>query len=345
VANRAVRLHAYGPPENLVVEEVGDLAPERPDDVLVEVRAASVNPIDWKIRAGSQRAAVRIAFPATLGLDVSGVVRQVGAAVTGLSPGDEVFGCPDHRRPGSYADRVVVSASGLALKPRSIGHLEAATLPLVGLTAWQCLLPRLAERPGQRVLVLAGSGGVGTFAIQLAKAHGAHVITTCSARNEDLVRDLGADEVIDYTRDRWWEVVRDADVVVDSLGGEDRERALAVVRRGGRVANITSGLPANTKRYGPALGLIVTGLAAAWFQLRGRWRGVDAATVIKRNDAAQLAAIADLVDAGRIRPVVDRVFALEDLPEAHAYGETGRIRGKVAIAVGASERAEAASRR
>src|SRR4051794_15446387 len=154
---RAARLHAYGPPENLVVEEVPEPRIERPSDVRVAVRAASINPIDWKIRAGSQRGAIRLSLPWTLGLDVSGEVLEVGRAVKRFAPGDTVYGCPDHRRPGSYAEQCVLDQRLLARKPASITHAEAASLPLVALTAWQCLLPRLTERAGQRVLIQAGS--------------------------------------------------------------------------------------------------------------------------------------------------------------------------------------------
>ncbi len=326
---RAVRLRAYGPPEQLSVEEVPEPRLERPTDVRVAVRAAGVNPIDWKIRAGGQRGAIRLKLPWTLGLDVSGVVTEVGPGVRRFSVGDEVYGCPDHRRPGSYAEQCVVAEANLAKKPRTVSHVEAASLPLVGLTAWQCLLPRLARRPGQRVLVQAGSGGVGTFAIQLAKHHGAWVATTCSKRNHALVRSVGADLAIDYHEQRWEEAAGDVDVVLEAVG--ERERALRHVGRGARVASIVSGLPERTERYGPNLGLVVTALGVAGFWLRGRLRGVDAVTVVKRNDPGQLEAIAGLVEAGAIRPVVDRVYPLAEAAEAHRYGQTGRSRGKIVL--------------
>ena len=328
---RAARLHAYGPPENFVVEDVPEPRIEHPNDVRMAVRAASINPIDWKIRAGSQRGAIRLTLPWTLGLDVSGEVLEVGSAVTRFKPGDMVYGCPDHRRPGSYAQQCVLTDRLLARKPASISHVEAASLPLVGLTAWQCLLPRLAESPGQRVLVQAGSGGVGTFAIQLARHHGAWVAATCSERNHAKVLGLGAQQVVDYKNARWWEVVPDLDVVLDALGGEERDRALAAVKRGGRVASISSGLPENSKRFGPNLGVLVTGIGIAGFWLRGRFRGVDASTVIKRTNATQLEAITDFVERGVIKPVVDRTYPLAEIAESHRYGESGRIVGKVVI--------------
>lgn len=330
---RAAVLSAYGPPEALRVESVPAPTLVRPTDVRIAIRAAAINPIDWKIRAGSQRGAIRLKLPWVLGLDVSGEVIEVGPAVTRFRPGDAVFGCLDHRRPGSYAEQCVADAALLAPKPQGLTHAEAASLPLVGLTAWQCLMPRLAQREGQRVLIHAGSGGVGTAAIQIAHHHGAWVATTCSDRNHALVTDLGADRAVDYRTERWWEVLDALDVVLDALGGAERDRALAAVRRGGRVASIVSGLPGNTARFGPTLGVAVTGLGIAWFWLRGRLRGVDAATVIRRNDPTDLAALAAMTEQGTLKAVVDRVFPLAEIAQAHRYGETGRIRGKVVIEV------------
>ncbi len=339
---RAALLSAYGPPENLQISQVPEPALERPDDVRVAVHAAAVNPIDWKLRSGGQRGAIRYRLPWILGLDVSGVVLEVGPGVTRFSPGDAVFGCPDYRRPGSYAEQCVLTEGCLAPKPAALSHVEAASLPLVGLTAWQCLLPRIARDEQQsesqrserlRVFIQAGSGGVGTFAIQLAKHHGAWVATTCSPRNHDLVRRLGADRVIDYRTQRWWEELDDLDVILDALGGEERERALQAVKRGGRVASIVTGLPVNTKRYGPNLGVLATGLGVVGFGLRGLLRGVQASTVVKRNHADQLCAIGALVEARAIVPVIERTFALDEVAAAHALGETGRIRGKVVITV------------
>lgn len=329
---RAARLHAYGPPDNLVLEEVPPPPLKTSNDVRVEVHAAAINPIDWKIRAGFQRGAIRLSLPATLGLDVSGVVTEVGVGVTRFKVGDEVYGCPDHRRDGAYAEEVIVDEQLLAPKPPSLSHVEAASIPLVGLTAWQCLLPRIRQ-PNQRVFIQVGSGGVGTFAIQLARHHGCHVTTTCSPRNEALVRDLGADEVIDYRRANWWEVLGEVDVILDALGGEERARALQTVQRGGRVASIVSGLPGNTKTYGPNLGVVMTAVGIAGFALRGAMRGVDAATVIRKTDADQLAEITELLEGGTLRPVIDEVFPLERVADAHTYGETGRIRGKVVLQV------------
>jgi NADPH:quinone reductase-like Zn-dependent oxidoreductase len=328
---RAARFHAYGPPSNLVVEEVADPTLSGPKDVRIAVKAAAINPIDWKIRGGKQRGALRYTLPWIGGLDVSGEVVEVGSGVTRFAVGDAVYGCPDHNRPGAYAEQVVVDEGFLAKKPPSLTHAEAASIPLVGLTAWQCLLPRIGERPGQHVFIQAGSGGVGTFAIQLAKHHGCRISTTCSPRNADFVRELGADEVVDYRTQNWWEALSDIDVILDALGGEERARALEVVNRGGRVASIVSGLPAATEAYGPTLGVVAVGLGIVRFAVQGRLRGVDTATVIRKTRADQLEQITALLESGAIRPILDKVYPLDDIAEAHAYGETGRIRGKVVL--------------
>ncbi len=327
----AARFAAYGPPEVLQIHDVPTPRLERPRDVRVRVAATTINPIDWKVRAGLQRGVIRLTLPWTWGLDVAGEVLEVGPEVARFAPGDLVYGCPDWRRPGAYAEQVVMEESLLAKAPASIPLEEAAALPLVGLTAWQCLLPRLAESTGQRVFVQAGSGGVGSMAIQIAKHHGAWVATTCSERNHELVRELGADEVIDYRTTNWWEELSDLDLVLDALGYEERDRALAAVKKGGRVASIVSGLPHNTEAYGPNLGAVATGLGIAAFWVKGKLRCRDAATVVKQTRADQLQAMAALVDQGALKPVIDRTFPLAELAEAHAYGETGRIRGKVLI--------------
>ncbi|MCB9674236.1 MAG: NADP-dependent oxidoreductase [Alphaproteobacteria bacterium] len=330
---RAAVIDEYGPPSNLVVREVDAPPLTRPTEVRVDIHASSINPIDWKIRAGKQRGAVRYRLPRALGMDFSGVVSEIGSAVTAFAVGDEVFGSPAHTAPGCYAEQTVVEAAEIAKKPSNLTHEEAATLPLVGLTAWQCLMPKLRERTGQRVFVMAGSGGVGSFAIQLAKHHGAWVATTCSEKNAELVRGLGADEVIDYRTTRFEDVLSDLDLVLDTMGHEETQRALPLVKKGGRLASIVSGLPENTERFGANLGVAATGLHILQLKVQGWRMGIDASTVVKRPRGDELAEIAALVEQGAIRAVVDRVFPLDAIAEAHAYGETGRIRGKVAIRV------------
>ena len=327
---RAAQFDRYGPPEVLTVRDVSPPT-VGPDDVLIDVHAASINPVDCKIRAGGLRGPVRLALPWTTGLDVSGVVAAVGDRVSGFAIGDEVYASPNVSRPGTCAEQVVVTASEVARKPANTSHVEAATLPLVGLTAWACLQPHV--QPGHRVLILAGSGGVGSFAIQLAKHLGAEVHTTCSPRNHQLVRDLGADAVIDYRTQRFEDVHDDLDLVLDALGGDERDAAIRACRRGGVVPCIVSGMPGFTQAYGPYLAMLAVVASTTRFFVKSWAAGVKPSMVLRAADGGQLAQITALVEAGTIRPVVDRVFDLADVADAHRYLETGRARGKVAIRV------------
>ncbi len=329
---RAARIHRYGPPDVLQVDEVPEPRPG-PRDVRVEVHAASVNPVDWKIRAGHQRALIHYQLPWILGLDVSGRVIEVGSEVTRFRVGDEVYGSPTHRRPGTYAEQIVVDERAVALKPRGISHVEAASIPLVGLTAWDALVVGGRLRTGQRALIHAGSGGVGTFAIQLAKDLGATVATTCSERNAELVRSLGADRVIDYRAERFERAVNDLDFVLDALGGEERDRSLTIVKRGGCVATMVGGFPEHVERFGVALGTMTAVGSIAAVTLRGAMRGVRVYFVLRESDGAMLEQITRRIERGAIRPVIDRVFPLEEIAEAHHYSETARARGKIAIAI------------
>ena len=329
---RAGVIRGFGPPEVLRVESV-----EQPraghGDVLVRVHAASVNPIDCKVRSGTNRAILPPQLPWILGLDLSGVVEEVGPGVTGFRVGDTVFGSPSHRRPGTYAELVAVDARELAPKPASLSHVEAASLPLVFQTAWDCLVRAAALGPGQTVLVHAGSGGVGTMAIQLARHLQAHIVTTCSPRNAELVRSLGADHVIDYREQDFTQELSGLDVILDGLGRQTQLAGLPVLAPGGRLVSIASGLPAQARTWGPWLGLLVTALDMAWRSARARLSGRRLHHVIRRADAGVLLALERLIAVGSIRPVVDRVFPLEALAEAHAYSETGRARGKIVIAI------------
>lgn len=330
---RAVRIHDYGGPEVLRLDEVAD--PEvGPRDVLIRVRATSVNPVDWKVRSGGQRSIMRYRLPWVLGLDVSGVVEAAGASVTRFRVGDEVWSSPTHTRAGTYAERVAIDEREVAKKPRNLSHDEAASLPLVGLTAYQCLVEKGRLERGQRALIHAGAGGVGTFALQLAKHLGAHVITTCSARNADFVRNLGADEVVDYRTTRITSLSTPVDLVLDSLGESAFADNVAVLRRGGCMVNITVDVPKHVARYGPTLSLVT--LAGAMIRLH-LWplitKGIRVRHVIKRCDGDQLAEITRLVEAGAIKPVVDRVFPLEQIQAAHRHSESSHARGKIVLSL------------
>ncbi len=330
---RAVLLDDYGPAELLRLGE----APEptlRSDDLLIDVHATSINPVDTKIRAGYQRAIVGVRFPQILGMDVSGVVAAVGDRVKGFAVGDEVFASPSHRRMGCWAERVAVRASEVAPKPRTVDHVGAASLPLVGLTAWDALVRHGKLRAGQRVLIQAGAGGVGTFTIQLAKHLGAEVLTTCSARNFELVRSLGADRAIDHASEDYEVIAKDVDLIVDCLGREHLPRALRTVRRGGRVIALTTGLPEAAKKCGPWLG------AGSVFANLGAFtarclitKNVAFKPMARRTDGAALGELGALVDQGVIRPVIDRELPLDAIIEANHLIEGGRSRGKVVLRV------------
>ncbi|MEM9073340.1 MAG: NADP-dependent oxidoreductase, partial [Myxococcota bacterium] len=321
---KAARIHQYGDPDVFQIEDVP--APTcGPRDVLVKVHASSVNPIDYKIRMGGQRAVIRPNFPAILGMDLSGVVEAVGEKVTRFAPGDEVIASPSHRRMGTYAELIAVREDELARKPPSISHEEAASLPLVALTAWDALVGMCNLKADQRVLIQAGSGGVGSIAIQLAKHLGAEVFTTCSPRNFELVESLGADRPIDYRTQDYQSEAAGVDAILEAIGGEHVSRAVRTVRRGGRVAAITAGLPTYTAAYGPALGFgAVVGTTIGRMTSAYVCRGVVLRMVTRSPSGANLQAIADLVDEGAIRPVIDRVFPLDEIADAHRYVETGR---------------------
>ncbi len=330
---RAARIHSYGPPDVLKID---DVAPPSagPNDVLIEVHASSVNPVDTKIRSGAQRGVIRYALPHTLGLDVSGVVTDVGANVTDFEVGDEVVSSPTHKRPGCYAEYVAIDARAVAKKAPSLSHHEAASIPLVALTAWQGLVDFGGVREGDKVFVQAGSGGVGSVAIQIAKHFGAYVATTCSTRNAELVTSLGADEVIDYTNADYSEVLSDYDIVVDNLGYEHLPKARGVLKRGGRLAMNVGGIPGATKKYGPNLGAVAAIGGAVRFIVASRlFYGVRARNVLRPSDGGRLAQIMALCEEGAIRPTIDSVVPLDRIAEAHAKSETGRARGKIVVAV------------
>lgn len=331
---RAALLHAYGTP--LVVAE----APEPkvgPRDLLVQIHASSINPIDFKIHQGGQRAFVRLDLPWITGLDLSGEVLAVGAQVQGFKVGDQVYGSPTHKRPGTFAERIAVDHDQVALKPPTLSHAEAASLPLVFQTAWACLMPDLQRSPGQRVFIQAGSGGVGTIAIQLANHYGAWVGTTCSQRNHQLVRELGADQVIDYRSVAFEEALtKPVDIFLDALGGEARDRSFDLVVPGGRLASIVSGLPGFTERYGTVGGVLAMLGSTASFHITGRLRGLKTATVLRKPESESLNALNALIADGALRPVVDRIWPLEEINSALDYARTGRARGKVVIEMGAS---------
>jgi len=308
---KAARIHAYGDATQIIVEEA-PLPTLNPDDVLIRAIAASVNPVDWKLRAGYLQQMLPLALPLILGLDVSGVVAAIGPAVTRFRIGDAVYARPDIARNGTSAEFVAVREAEIALKPTTISHVEAASLPLVAITAWSALITTAALSQGQRVLIHAGAGGVGSIAVQLARTLGAHVTATASAHNAALVRGLGADEVIDYHTQDIATAARDMDVVFDTIGGATQDASWACLKPGG----------------------IMVSIAADPSQDRARAEGKRAAYLFIGPDAAILTRIAALVDASQIRPVIGAEYSLDNLADAHRASETGRSVGKIVIHIG-----------
>lgn len=307
---KAVRIHQFGGAEVLRYED----APRPvagPNEVLIRVHAAGVNPVDWKIREGRLQGRITHHLPLTLGWDVAGVIEQLGPGVTQFNIGDAVYARPDLARDGAYAEYIAVRASEIALKPETLDFIHAAAVPLSALTAWQSLFDAGNLQQGQKILIHAGAGGVGHYAVQFARWKGAHVVTTASARNAGFVRSLGADEVIDYTATRFEDAVRDADMVFDTVGGEVQTRSWQVLKHGGILVSI--------------LALTVPGEAGQ--------RGWRSAYVFVQPNAVQLARIAGLIDAGKVKPVVENVFPLHEAAKAHDAVQGGHTRGKVVLRV------------
>jgi NADPH:quinone reductase-like Zn-dependent oxidoreductase len=303
-------------------------------DVLVEIHASGVNPLDTKIKDGEFKLVLPYKPPFILGNDLAGVVVQVGRTVRRFAPGDEVYGRPGTDRIGTFAQLIAVNEDDLAIKPASLSMAEAASLPLVALTAWQALVEKANVQPGQKVLVHAGSGGVGSIAIQLAKHLGAYVATTTSTNNLDWVRDLGTDLVIDYRRQDFATAVRGYDMVLDSLGGETLEKSLQVVRPGGLVIGLGGPPdPAFAGQLGKPVLRPVLALLSHKIRSKARRRKVTYSFQFVRADGAQLSEISALVDAGKIRPIVDRVFDFADTVAALDYVGTGRAKGKVVVTI------------
>lgn len=307
---KAVRIHEYGGPEVLTYEEAP--VPElQPDEVLVRVHAVGVNPFDWKVREGQAKEYLKHALPLTPGWDVSGTIEAVGPDVRQLKPGDDVCGLLDINRNGAYAEYAALRESSAALKPESLDHVHAAAIPLAGLAAWQALLHAGVLRAGQRVLIHGAAGGVGSFAVQLAKWKRAYVIGTASARNHAFLHSLGADEVLDYASTCFENSVRDVDVVLDTVGGDTLSRSWGVLRRGGVLVSIVAQPPPE----------------------QAVRRGVRQAFVFVVPMVAELAALCALVDCGMLKPVVDTVFPLTQARKAHILSEAGHTRGKIVLRV------------
>ncbi|MBI3381193.1 MAG: NADP-dependent oxidoreductase [Aquabacterium sp.] len=331
---KAFVVDRYGKKERLRAADVP--APAlREDEVLIEVHAAAVNLVDAKIRNGEFKLILPYRTPFVLGHDVAGVVVRVGPRVRQFTVGDEVYARPDDLRIGTFAEFVAVKESSVALKPRNLTMEEAASIPLVGLTAWQALVERARVEKGQRVFIQAGSGGVGTFAIQLAKHLGATVATTASAGNAALVKRLGADVVIDYKKDDFEAHLSGYDVVLNSQDGQTLEKSLGVLKPGGRLISIS----------GPPDPRFADDIKAPWpvkqvmralsFGVRRKAQRLQVgySFLFMRASGSQLRQITALIESGAIRPVIDKVFPFESTNDALAYVESGRAKGKVVIKV------------
>jgi NADPH:quinone reductase-like Zn-dependent oxidoreductase len=307
--------------------QVGD------DDVLVKVSAASVNPLDKMVRNGEFKQLLKYRTPFVLGHDVAGVVTRVGSFVRDFEVGDEVYARPRDLRIGTFAEYIAIDQDDLAPKPDSLTLHQAAAVPLVSLAAWQALVDRAHLKHGQKVLVHAGSGGLGSTVIQLAKYLGATVATTASGKNAELVRSLGADVVVDYRKEDFAEVLSGYDVVLDSLGGENLEKSLTVLKPGGHAISVTGPPdPGFAKQLGaPQYMGVVMGLLSRKVHKQARKLGVSYSFLFMQANGAQLRELATLDDAGHLRPVIDKTFPFDQTLDALAYAEQGRANGKVVI--------------
>lgn len=307
---KAIRIHEFGGPEVLKLEdapmpEIGS------DDVLIKVHAAGVNPVDWKIREGLRKEKFPTTFPLTPGWDVSGVIEAVGENIKIFKKGDEVYSLPSPSKNGAYAEYIAVPANLVSKKPKTIDHENSAAIPLAASTAWQGLFDFGHLEQGQRVLIHAGAGGVGTFAIQFAKWKGAHVITTTSEKNTEFLKLLGADEVIDYNKTKFEDAVQDIDLVLDTLGGDVQKKSLQVLKEGGRL--ITTLRPDS--------------------QEEAKAKNIHLETFTAKAHPDQLQQIAQLIDLGKIQPVIEKIMNLEDAAEAQELSRQGHSRGKIVLRV------------
>ena len=307
---KAVRIHEFGGPDVLSIDEIPVPVPAK-DEVLIRVHATSVNPVDWKIREGQRKEKFPSILPLTIGWDVSGVIEALGEKVGNFRIGDEVYGRPDPTKNGAYAEYIVVKANLVSIKPISIGHTEAAAVPLAGLTAWQGIFDHGLLKEGQKVLIHAAAGGVGSYAVQFAKNIGVHVIGTASDQNIDFLKRLGADEVIDYNMENFEDRLSDIDLVLDTIGGDTQLKSINVLKPGGR---------------------IITTLAPE-FLAEAKAKNVHLIGYMAQSIPEQLIKIAALIDNGKVKPIIQTVYPLTDAKKAHIESEQGHTRGKIVLQV------------
>ena len=308
---KAIVIEKYGEAEELIEKELPKPA-VKANQVLIEMHATSINPIDWKLRAGYMKDAIPFEFPLILGWDAAGIVSEIGEEVTDFKVGDEVFARPAMEN-GTYAEYVAVDENLVALKPKNLTFQEAASTPLAGLTAWQCLVDFGEIKAGDKVFIQAGSGGVGSFAIQIAKAFDAHVISTASGKNEAFLKELGVDEFINYETTDFAEVVKDADIILDTMGGEILEKSHDIVKKGGRLVSI-AGEP-NAEKV--------------------KANGIKAESLWLNPNGKQLAELGELMEQGKVKSHIGHTFSLsaEGLRDAHKLSATHHAKGKIVIEV------------
>jgi len=329
---KALVLTRYGGPDHVQFADIPRPVP-RANEILVQVRAVGLNPIDNMIPKGSFKPILKFKLPATMGSDLAGVVVEVGKSVRRFQPGDEVFASIFDLGTGSLAEFAVVPESAAALKPSNVDFVPAASVPMVALTSWQALRERADVRPGQKVFIPAGSGGIGTFAIQLAKHFGATVGTTTSTGNVDLMERLGADEIVDYKKQDFQDVLREYDVVLNTLRGDDLKKSLRILNPNGIIVSLTG--PADAE-FGRARGMgglfvLIFRLMSFWLVRQARKLHVRYSFLFVHPSGNQLSEIGELLGAGTIRPVVDKVFPFDRAKDALAHLETGRAKGKVVV--------------
>jgi NADPH:quinone reductase-like Zn-dependent oxidoreductase len=305
------------------------------NDVLIQIHATAVNLLDSKVRDGEFKLILPYRPPFVLGHDVAGTVLRTGSKARRFKAGDEVYARPRDHRVGTFAELIAIDEADVALKPKSLNMAEAASIPLVGLTAWQALVELGKVKPGQKVFIQAGSGGVGTFAIQLAKHLGATVATTTSAGNVELVRSLGTDVVVDYKTQDFEKVLSGYDLVLNSQDAKTLDKSLGVLKPGGKLISISGPPdPAFARERGLNLFLkLVMRQLSSGIRRKSKRRGISYSFLFMTANGGQLAKITSLIEAGDIRPVVDRIFPFESANEALAYVETGRAKGKVVVTV------------
>ncbi|HDR7800751.1 NADP-dependent oxidoreductase [Bacillus tropicus] len=304
-------------------------------EVLAEIHAASINPIDFKIRDGKVKMLLKYEMPLILGNDFSGVITKVGSKVTRFKVGDEIYARPRKNKIGTFAEYIAIHEDDIALKPKDLSFEEAASIPLVGLTSYQALHDIMQLQKGQKILIHAGSGGVGTFAIQLAKIMGATVTTTASEAGANLVKSLGADEIINYKTEKFEDILKDYDAVFDTIGGTTLEKSFNIIKSGGNIVSV-SGMP--NARFGKEFGsgffkTLLFSLASKKLTALEKKHNARYSFLFMKPSGDQLRTIANYIEAGKIKPVIDRVFPFEDAQKAMEYSEAGRAKGKIIVKI------------